>query len=110
MASLKIDVKQCGSALFIQHGEATMIAAESIGDNCWINQHVVIGYANDRIHCPRIGNNVIINAGAKILGNVTIGDNAKVGANTVVLMDVPPNVTVFGVPAKVVFGAGASTR
>ncbi|MEN8134884.1 MAG: hypothetical protein ABFS18_05040 [Thermodesulfobacteriota bacterium] len=51
---------------------------------------------------PKIGDNVIIGAGAKILGNVNIGDFAKIGANTVVIEDVPPNSTAVGVPAKVV--------
>lgn len=90
-----------GAGLFIQHGFASIIDAESIGDNCWINQQVSIGWA-DTSGRPKIGSGVKVGAGAKILGNITIGDNVKIGANAVVLRDVPPNCTVVGVPAHIV--------
>ena len=101
MATLELAANRIGPGLFIQHGYATTVSAEEIGENCWINQQVVIGYTNvtDR---PTIGNNVKIHAGAKVLGKVTVGDNSTVGANSVVIQDVPPNVTILGVPAKVV--------
>lgn len=90
-----------GPGLFIQHGFATTIGAESIGSNCWINQQVTIGWV-DSTGRPRIGNGVKISAGAKVLGNIEIGDNVKIGANAVVLKNVPPNCTVVGVPAYIV--------
>jgi serine O-acetyltransferase len=99
---LVTDSDRVGPGLFIQHGFATIVSAERIGKNCWINQQVTVGYSNltDR---PTIGDNVTIHAGAKIIGKVKIGDNAKIGANSVVTRDVPPNVTVMGVPAAVVW-------
>ena len=51
---------------------------------------------------PTVGNNVFIGCGAKLLGNITIGDNAKIGANAVILKDVPANATVVGIPGKVI--------
>lgn len=98
---LDIDSKNVGGDLFIQHGYATIIAPRSIGRNCWVNQCVTIGYTNET-ECPTIGNNVTIYAGAKILGDVVIGDNSIVAANAVVVNDVPPNVIVGGVPAKII--------
>lgn len=101
MSTLLISAEAIGPGLFIQHGFATIIVANKIGKNCWINQQVTIGYSNTN-DCPTIGDNVIINAGAKIIGKLTIGDNSKVGANAVVVKNVPPNVTVVGVPAYIV--------
>lgn len=86
---------------FIQHGFATIISAESIGENCWINQQVTIGYSN-KIDCPTLGNNVKILAGAKVIGGVQIGDNSIVGANCVVVKNVPANAVVVGIPARIV--------
>jgi serine O-acetyltransferase len=90
-----------GPGLFIQHGASTLIAARRIGANCWINQQVTTGYSN-KTDLPTIGDNVTIGPGAKIIGNVLIGDNVTVGPNTVVIDSVPPNVTVLGVPARIV--------
>ena len=98
MPTLYIYTKDIGPGLFIQHGFATIISAEKIGQNCWINQQVTIGFLNDT-DCPTIGNNVTIYAGAKVIGNVRVGDNSIVGANAVVVKDVPENCTVVGVPA-----------
>ena len=72
--SLYIMTGNIGGGLFIQHGFSTYIAAESIGENCWINQQVTIGY-KDNSRPPVIGNNVTITCGAKVLGPITIGDN-----------------------------------
>lgn len=99
--SLKIEVPNIGPKLFIQHGDSTFISAESIGANCWIGRHVVIGYSN-ATDCPTIGDNVRIFPGAKIIGKIHIGDNATIGLNTVVIDDVPPNITLFGVPGRAV--------
>jgi serine O-acetyltransferase len=90
-----------GPGLFIQHGIATIIAAKSIGRDCWINQQVTIGYSNN-IDSPEIRDNVKIYAGAKIIGNVIVGSGAKVGANAVVINDVPENCTAVGVPAHII--------
>lgn len=71
-----------------------------IGDNCVIRQQVTIAQKNNK--SAVIGNNVVIGAGAKIIGNVKIGDNAVIGANAVVTHDVESNTVVGGVPAKVI--------
>ncbi len=99
MDTLYLDAKEIGGGLFIQHGFATMLAAESVGENCWINQQVTVGYrGTDRP--PIIGNNVMITCGAKVLGQITVGDNAIIGANAVVIHDVEPGAVMGGVPAK----------
>ena len=99
METLYIDALEIGGGLFIQHGFATMIAAEKIGENCWINQQVTIGY-KDNTRSPIIGNNVMITCGAKVLGNITVGDNSVIGANAVVVKDVEPGSIMVGIPAK----------
>jgi serine O-acetyltransferase len=99
--SLIINCASIGPGLFIQHGFSTIIAAESIGANCWINQQVTIGYRNKQDQ-PTIGNNVTIYAGAKVIGAVIIGDHVTVGANAVVVKSVPENCVVAGVPAYIV--------
>jgi len=88
-----------GWNLIIQHGFSTVVSAKRIGENCWINQQVTIGYTFDK-EPPTIGNGCIICSGAKVVGNVLVGDNAIVGANAVVTHDVAPNDIVGGVPAK----------
>ena len=97
--SLYIMTGKIGGGLFIQHGFSTYIAAESIGENGWINQQVTIGYRDDT-RPPVIGNNVTITCGAKVLGPITIGDNVTIGANAVVIKDCPPDTVWGGVPAK----------
>ena len=95
--------KSCniGPGLFIQHGYSTDINAD-IGKDCWINQQVIIGYRDETERRPTIGNNVKVFAGAKVLGNITIGDNVMIGANAVVVKDVPANCVVGGVPAYII--------
>lgn len=100
MESLYIDAFEIGGGLYIQHGFATMIAAKSIGENCWINQQVTIGY-NGQGAPPVIGDHVTITCGAKVLGPIHIGNHVIVGANSVVIRDVPDNCVVGGVPAKI---------
>jgi len=107
MASLDISCPSVGPGLFIQHGESTWISAESIGENFWIGRLVVVGYSNETDK-PTIGNNVRVYAGAKIIGKVKIGDNATIGLKTVITQDVPANVTMLGVPGKVICIAGAA--
>ncbi len=98
MDTLFIETPEIGGGLFIQHGFATMIAAKSIGENCWINQQVTIGYTGKG--CPVIGNNVMITCGAKVLGDITVGDDAVIGANAVVVKDVESGAVMGGVPAR----------
>lgn len=98
MSTLYLETGEIGGGLFIQHGFATMVAARSIGENCWINQQVTVGYSGKG--CPVIGNNVMITAGAKVIGDITVGDNVVIGANAVVVKDVEPGAVMGGIPAK----------
>lgn len=94
-----------GKGLFIDHGHGVVIGETAIvGDNVTLYQGVTLGGTGKeqgKRH-PTIGNNVMISAGAKILGSFTIGENSKIGAGSVVLQEVPPNSTVVGVPGRVV--------
>ena len=99
--NLYINCPNIGKGLFIEHGFSTILSCKHIGDNCWVNQQVTIGYS-DATNCPYIGNNVSIKAGAKIIGGVKIGDDVVVGANAVVVKDVPAHSIVVGVPAMVI--------
>ncbi len=86
-----------GKKLFIDHGMGVVIGeTATIGDNCTIYHNVTLGgTGKDKFkRHPDIGNNVLIGAGAQILGPIKIGDNAKIGANATVLKDVPKNTTV----------------
>jgi serine O-acetyltransferase len=97
--TLHLTCSDIGPGLFIQHGFATVVAARRVGRNCWINQQVTIGFTNadDR---PTIGDDVFVYAGAKVLGDITVGNGARIGANAVVLADVPEHFTAVGVPAR----------
>lgn len=99
LESLYILSNKIGGGLYIQHGFSSYIAADTIGENCWINQMVNIGY-KDNGRPPKIGNNVMITCGAVVLGDLTIGDNAVIGANAVVTKDVEPGAVMGGVPAR----------
>lgn len=90
-----------GGGLIVQHGYSTIIAPRRIGKNCWVNQCVTIGYTND-VDAPTIGDNVTVYSGAKVLGNIQVGNNVVVAANAVVVKDVEANCVVGGVPAKVI--------
>ncbi len=94
-----------GKGFFIDHGNGVIIGETAIiGDNVTLYQGVTLGGTgkeHGKRH-PTIGNNVMISAGAKVLGSFTIGDNSKIGAGSVVLSEVPPNSTVVGVPGRVV--------
>jgi serine O-acetyltransferase len=95
---------QIGRCLFIDHGIGVVIGETAIiGDNVLLYQGVTLGgtgLEQGKRH-PTVGNNVVIGAGAKVLGNITIGDNSYIGANAVVIHDVPPNSTVVGVPGRI---------
>ena len=109
VGTLFITTSEIGPGFFVQHGFATIISAKSIGRNFWINQQVTIGFSNNT-DCPVIMNNVIVHAGAKIIGNITVGNNVIVGANAVVVKNVPDNCTVVGVPAYIVKRNGMKVR
>jgi serine O-acetyltransferase len=85
----------------IHPGIIYLAPGSTFGDDCSVMHGVTVGTVNDREGVPRMGNNVLIGAGACILGPVTIGDGARIGANSVVLQDVPPGATAFGVPARI---------
>ena len=97
---------QIGEGLFIDHGHGIVIGETAvIGDNCTIYHQVTLGGNGRERNCkrhPTIGNNVLIGAGAKILGPVNIGDNALIGAGSVVVDDVPANSTFTGIKARLV--------
>lgn len=89
-----------GKNLFIDHGHGVVIGETAvIGDNCTIYQGATLGGTGkqrNKRH-PTLGNNVVVGAGAKVLGNIKVGNNVKIGANSIVLTDVPDNCTVVGV-------------
>jgi serine O-acetyltransferase len=98
-----------GEGFFIDHGSGVVIGETSeIGDNVTIYQGVTLGGTGKETgkRHPTVGNNVVIGTGAKVLGSITIGDNAKIGAASVVVHDVPPNSTVVGNPGRPVITDG----
>jgi len=93
---------QLGGGLIMTHPNGIVIHPDAkIGVNCLIFQQVSIGVGN-KPGLPVIGGHVDIGAGAKILGGIQIGDHAKIGANAVVLCDVPAHATAVGIPAKII--------
>jgi serine O-acetyltransferase len=97
---------QIGGGLFLPHTVGTVIGAERIGDNCTIMQGVTLGSREPDMGFtpskrPVIANDVLIGAGAKVIGRVMVGDHAKIGANAVVLCDVPAYAVAVGVPARI---------
>jgi len=101
---------EIGRHLFIDHGMGVVIGETAVvGDEVTIYQGVTLGGTSlDRgaKRHPTIGNGVVIGGGAKILGNITVGDNCRVGAGSVVLRSVPPDSTIVGVPGHIVFRNG----
>jgi serine O-acetyltransferase len=94
-----------GSGLFIDHGMGVVIGETSeIGDNVTLFQGVTLGGTGKQRgkRHPTIGNHVVVGAGAKVLGPITVGDYVKIGANSVVLQDVPDHSTVVGIPGRIV--------
>lgn len=93
-----------GKRFFIDHGLGVVIGETAIiGDNVLLYQGSTLGgtgIVQGKRH-PTVGNNVVIGAGAKVLGNIVIGDNSYIGANAVVIKDVPDNSTVVGVPGRI---------
>ncbi|MFQ5882268.1 MAG: serine O-acetyltransferase [Candidatus Methylomirabilales bacterium] len=98
-----------GPGLFIDHGMGVVIGeTTTVGENVTLYQGVTLGGTSleRKKRHPTIGNNVIIGAGAKILGPFTVGDNSKIGSGSVVVKEVPPNSVVVGVPGRVIYQDG----
>ena len=100
---------QIGRRLFIDHAMGVIIGETAIvGDDCTIYQGVTLGGTGNETgkRHPTIGNHVMIGTGAAVLGNITIGDNCKIGGGAVVVKDTPANCTLVGVPAKIIIKDG----
>ena len=93
-----------GRRVFIDHGMGVVIGETAqVGDDCTIYHGVTLGgvsLGRGQKRHPTLGKGVVVGAGAKILGGFTVGDNARIGSNAVVVREVPPNQTVVGVPAR----------
>lgn len=100
---------QIGQGVFIDHGMGVVIGETAIvGDYALIYQGVTLGGTgkeSGKRH-PTLGENVVVGAGAKVLGNIEIGNNVRIGAGSVVLRDVPSNCTVVGIPGRIVYRSG----
>src|SRR6187399_2472520 len=95
-----------GSCVFIDHGMGVVIGETAeIGDGCTIYQGVTLGgtslYRGEKRH-PTLGEGVVVSAGAKVLGGFTVGDDAKIGSNAVVIKPVPAGATAVGIPARII--------
>lgn len=100
---------EIGERVFIDHGKGVVIGETSqIGNDVIIYQGVTLGGTSTKKvkRHPTLGNNIVLGCGAKVLGNIKIGDNCQIGANSVVLKDVPANSTVVGIPARIVLYEG----
>lgn len=96
---------QIGKGFFVDHGTGVVIGETTIiGDNVTLYQGVTLGGTGKETgkRHPTIGDNVMVCAGARVLGSFTVGENSKIGAGAVVLQEVPPNCTVVGVPGRIV--------
>ncbi|MFQ5879147.1 MAG: serine O-acetyltransferase [Dehalococcoidia bacterium] len=94
-----------GDGLFIDHGMGVVIGETAqIGDNCHLLQGVTLGGTSTRRtkRHPTLGHNVMVGAGAKLIGAIQVADNARIGAGSVVVTNVPPNATVVGVPGHII--------
>ena len=102
-----------GKNFFIDHGAGVVIGETTeIGDNCTLYQGVTLGGTGKDVgkRHPTLGNNVMVGAGAKVLGPIKLGDNSKIAANAVVLHEVPEDSTAVGIPAKVVRRGGVKIK
>jgi len=100
---------QIGRRFFIDHAMGVIIGETTvIGDDCVLYQGVTLGGTGKETgkRHPTLGNGVMVGVGASVLGNITVGDNSKVGGGAVVVSDVPPNCTVVGIPGHIVMRGG----
>ncbi len=105
---------QIGDRVFIDHGMGVVIGETAeIGDGCTIYQGVTLGgtslYKGTKRH-PTLGRNVVVSAGAKVLGGFTVGDDAKIGSNAVVIKPVPAGATAVGIPARIIQAEDTARR
>src|SRR3954463_3892354 len=103
-----------GSCVFIDHGMGVVIGETAeVGDGCTIYQGVTLGgtslYKGAKRH-PTLGRNVVVSAGAKVLGGFTVGDDAKIGSNAVVIKPVPAGATAVGIPARIIQAEDSARR
>ena len=103
-----------GDGVFIDHGMGVVIGETAeVGDGCTIYQGVTLGgtslYKGAKRH-PTLGRNVVVSAGAKVLGGFTVGDNAKIGSNAVVIKPVPEGATAVGIPARIIQAEDSARR
>lgn len=102
-----------GTGVFIDHGMGVVIGETAIvGDYCLIYQGVTLGGTGKETgkRHPTLGENVVVGAGSKVLGNIMIGNNVRIGAGSVVLRDVPSDCTVVGVPGRIVYRSGVKVN
>lgn len=99
-ADIPLNSRIAGGLLLPHPNGVVVHPASDIGPNCLLFQQVTLGSRAGR--APRLGGNVVVGAGAKLLGDIRIGDHARIGANAVVLEDVPAGATSVGIPARVV--------
>jgi serine O-acetyltransferase len=108
--SLEINCSSIGPGLVVAHGYGAILTSERVGANCTIHQQVTVGWRDivqeGRTHDgpmrpPILGDNVFLGTGAKVLGGITVGSDVVVGANAVVIRDVPDGCTAVGVPARI---------
>ena len=111
LESFEINCASVGPGLIIAHGYGAILTAERVGANSTIHQQVTVGWRSHQDHGrvlagtsrpPILGDDVFLGTGAKVLGEISVGNNVTVGANTVVLHDVPDGFTAVGVPARLV--------
>lgn len=104
---------QIGKGVFIDHGMGVVIGETAIvGNNCLIYQEVTLGGTGKQSgkRHPTLGENVVVGTGAKVLGNLLIGNNVRIGAGSVVLRDVPSDCTVVGIPGRIVYRSGVKVN
>ena len=109
--TLKFEPNVFGPGLSIAHYGTIIVNPNArVGANCRIHEGVTIGATNGSSNAPKIGDNCFIGSGAKIIGDITIGNNVAIGAGAVVVSDIKDNVTVGGVPAKIIRNNNSSSN
>ncbi|MGH8919877.1 MAG: serine O-acetyltransferase, partial [Actinomycetes bacterium] len=101
LTGLELNCDDIGPGLVVSHAHGTILTAARIGSDCWIHHQVTFGWDYDT-GIPTVGDRVFVGAGAKVFGAVHIGDDARIGANAVVMSDVPAGATAVGVPARII--------
>lgn len=103
ITGFQIPIRTVGKGLTIWHwGTIIINESSTIGENCVMRPGIVIGHKNEGGGCPTIGNNVEINSGVRIIGDISIGDDVIIAPNAVVTHDIPSHSIVAGVPAKII--------